>query len=74
MRSLHIDDHVRLTEPMPELMLAKGAVGVVRSEWFSPATCFEVEFTSPGEPHATRALLQAGQLAFDEAEDAAALH
>jgi hypothetical protein len=59
MRSPHIDDFVRLTQDIPELLLNRGQVGVVRSTWFAPTVAYEVEFHPIGLDHQTRALLLA---------------
>lgn len=55
MPSLHVDDHVRLTEDVPELSLHRGDVGTVCSIWFSPGDTYEVEFGEPG--HTRRCLV-----------------
>ena len=65
MRQPHIDDFVRLTRDIPELALHRGEVGVVRSTWFAPSTCFEVEFHC-GLDCETRALIMGEQLEVDE--------
>jgi len=59
MRQPRIDDLVRLTHDIPELSLARGEVGVVRSTWFAPETSYEVEFQRIGSDVQTRALVQA---------------
>ena len=56
MRSAQIDARVRLTHDVPTLWLSRGDVGVVRSVWMSPASCYEVEFCKPGRS-SVRALL-----------------
>ena len=70
MRQPHVDDFVRLTRDIPELFLHRGEVGVVRSTWFAPSSCFEVEFHC-GLDSGTRALIMAEQL---EVEEAAIAH
>ena len=65
MRSLAIDDCVRLTKDVPELMLKRGTVGIVCSTWGSPVEAYEVEFGPPGLDEMTRALLMAEQLEID---------
>ena len=65
MRQPHIDDFVRLTRDIPELFLHRGEIGVVRSTWFAPSTCFEVEFRC-GLDCETRALIMAEQLEVEE--------
>jgi hypothetical protein len=49
---------VRLNHDVPELWLRRGDVGVVQSNWISPADYLEVEFHKPGQC-AVRALLNA---------------
>ena len=66
MRQPHIDDYVRLTQDIPELLLNRGEVGVVRSTWFAPSIAYEVEFHHPGLDLATRALLMAEQVQVEE--------
>jgi len=66
MRQPHVDDFVRLTRDIPELALQRGEVGVVRSTWFAPSTCFEVEFHPCGLDSETRALIMAEQLEVEE--------
>jgi len=72
MREPHIDDLVRLTHDLPELSLYRGQVGVVRSMWCAPLTCYEVEFHEVGLDHETRALVMAEQLQVAEETQAAA--
>jgi hypothetical protein len=66
MRQPHIDDFVRLTQDIPELLLCRGQVGVVRSTWFAPTVAYEVEFHLVGFDHQTRALLLAEQVQVEE--------
>ncbi|HYO10277.1 MAG TPA: DUF4926 domain-containing protein [Tepidisphaeraceae bacterium] len=66
MRTPHVDDFVRLTRDIPHLSLHRGQVGVVRSTWCSPLTCYEVEFREPGIDSDTRALVMAEQLQVEE--------
>ena len=66
MRQPHVDDFVRLTRDIPELSLHRGEVGVVRSTWFAPSTCFEVEFHPCDLDSETRALIMAEQLEVEE--------
>ena len=54
--------YVRLMQDIPELGLRSGEVGVVCSEWFAPATAYEVEFQPAGLSCGTRALLLAHQI------------
>jgi len=56
MRTAQVDAQVRLTHDVPTLWLSRGHVGVVRSVWMSPASCYEVEFCKPGQS-SVRALL-----------------
>ena len=56
MRTAQVDTLVRLTHDVPTLWLSRGDVGVVRSVWMSPASCYEVEFCKPGQS-SVRALL-----------------
>ena len=51
MRLPRVDDVVRLTEDIPELALARGEVGVVRSTWFAPTVVYEVEFHEIGHDY-----------------------
>ena len=66
MRRPNVDDLVRLTRDIPELLLNRGQVGVVRSTWFAPSVAYEVEFHRVGLDYQTRALLMPEQL---EVED-----
>jgi hypothetical protein len=72
MRMPHIDDLVRLTQDIPELELARGELGVVRSTWCSPHMAFEVEFKPPGQRFHTRCLLAAEQVVVEEPADVVA--
>ena len=56
MPTTQVDALVRLTHDVPTLWLSRGDVGVVRSVWMSPASCYEVEFSKPGQS-SVRALL-----------------
>jgi len=66
MRKPNIDDFVRLMTDIPELMLHRGDVGVVRSTWFAPTTAYEVEFHPIGLDSQTRALLLAEQVQVED--------
>jgi hypothetical protein len=67
MREPRIDDRVRLTQDLPELLLCRGSVGVVRSTWFAPTVAYEVEFQEAGlNSQQTRALLMANQVEVEE--------
>lgn len=68
MRPLHIDDHVRLVQDIPESFLSRGEVGIVRSTWFSPATAYEVEFQQIGSDYQTRVLVRPEQVRLEELE------
>ena len=68
MRQPHVDDVVVLTHDVPELSLARGVMGVIRSQWFAPAEAYEVEFAGPGLNHETRAVLLAEQLQLADQE------
>jgi hypothetical protein len=65
MRQPAIDDHVRLTQDIPELWLTKGERGVVRSTWFAPSIAYEVEFQIGLDCH-TRVLVRPEQLQVEE--------
>ncbi|MGE5608747.1 MAG: DUF4926 domain-containing protein [Bacillota bacterium] len=60
MRQLGVDDRVRLKRDIPELGLHRGETGVVCSQWFAPATAYEVEFNHSGQN--LRALLMSEQV------------
>jgi hypothetical protein len=62
MRIPHVDDLVRLIQDIPELELARGELGIVRSTWCSPQMAYEVEFKPPGQNFQTRCLLAAEQV------------
>jgi len=66
MRKPHVDDFVRLMQDIPELLLNRGAVGVVRSTWFSPSIAYEVEFHQIGHDCETRALLMEEQVQVED--------
>ncbi len=65
MREPRIDDLVRLTKDIPELSLARGEVGVVRSTWCAPTVVYEVEFSQIGHDYQTRTLLRPEQIEVD---------
>ena len=69
MSSLHVDDRVRLIQDIPELLLSRGELGVVRSTWCAPDIAYEVEFNSDDGLHNTRTLLLAGQVERTEYEE-----
>lgn len=62
----HVDCFVRLIRDIPELSLARGEVGVVRSEWFAPEVAYEVEFFVTGLHDSTRALLMQDQIEIED--------
>jgi hypothetical protein len=66
MRTPTVNDFVRLTSDVPELQLARGDVGVVRSQWFAPEIAYEVEFHLVGLDEPTRALLMADQIRVED--------
>jgi hypothetical protein len=66
MRTLNIDDIVRLRKDIPELMLTRGETGVVRSTWFAPTVAYEVEFCKEGVDYPPRALLMPEQVEFED--------
>ena len=66
MRTPQVDDLVRLKYDVPELLLTRGEVGVIRSTWFAPTTAYEVEFHQIGQDQQTRALLRAEQVELEE--------
>jgi hypothetical protein len=66
MRHPHIDDVVRLNQDIPELSLARGQVGVIRSTWFAPTVAYEVEFLDAGSAYGTRALLLERQVTLED--------
>ena len=66
MRRPIVDDLVRLIHDIPELSLARGDKGIVRSTWFAPTVAYEVEFSPEGNANQTRALLLEDQVQVDE--------
>lgn len=66
MRTPHVNDWVCLTQDIPELALAKGEAGIVRSTWCAPYDAFEVEFRPAGQRCQTRCLLAGGQVVVRE--------
>jgi hypothetical protein len=73
MRMPHVDDRVMLTQDIPELELARGEMGVVRSTWCSPSLAFEGEFHPPGQGFQKRCLLAAEQVQVQDDEEVVAL-
>lgn len=67
MRHPSVNDHVRLTQDIPELELSRGDIGIVRSTWFAPHMAYEVEFNAIGLSSETRALLLEEQLQVQDA-------
>lgn len=66
MRRPSVNDYVRLMRDIPELALASGEIGVIRSQWFAPEVAYEVEFHTPGLDEPTRALLMADQIVIED--------
>jgi hypothetical protein len=62
MRHPCVDDVVQLANDLPELMLACGELGVVRSIWCAPARADEVEFHPAAASTPTRVLLMMEQV------------
>jgi hypothetical protein len=60
-----INDVVTLLQDVPDLALARGQRGVVRSTWFSPFVAYEVGFQPRGLDCQTRALLLSEQIEVD---------
>ena len=52
----NINDRVRLMHDIPEHLLQRGDVGVVRSVWFEPDAAYEVGFRT-GKGAETRVLV-----------------
>ena len=65
MAGLIAEEHVRLTQDVPELGLRRGDTGVVCSTWFDPTTAFEVEFQPDASDCPVRALLMPHQIRRD---------
>jgi hypothetical protein len=66
MRRPIVNDYVRLIHDVPEMLLSRGDIGIVRSTWFAPAVAYEVEFHPLGAMTDTRVLLRAEQIEVDE--------
>ncbi len=66
MRNPTVNDRVRLTQDIPELLLRQGDLGVVCSTWFYPAPAYEVDFLPAGLNEHTRALLLSEQLQIED--------
>jgi len=71
MRRPIINDYVRLIHDVPEMLLARGDIGIVRSTWFAPAVAYEVEFHPLGAKTDTRVLLRAEQMEVEDNPSAA---
>ena len=71
MRRPQLNDCVRLIHDVPEMLLSRGDLGVVRSTWFAPAVAYEVEFHPLGVDTDTRVLLRADQMEVEEDRAAA---
>ncbi len=67
MKKPAVNDYVRLVCDLPELALARGELGVVRSKWCAPDIAYEVEFHALGLSEPTRALLMGDQIEPDDA-------
>ena len=61
-----VNDHVRLTQDIPNLCLHRGESGIVCSSWCVPTVAYEVEFHTAGSDDATRALVPGEQLEIEE--------
>ena len=70
-RAPRLNDVVRLTRDVPELLLRRGETGPVRSTWFSPATAYEVEHRDAGNENLTLALLREEQVTVEDEPTAA---
>ena len=55
-------------QDIPELMLRRGDIGIVRSTWFAPFTRYEVEFERAGQGVNVCALLKPEQVRVEEEE------
>lgn len=66
MKTPHENDYVRLRQDIPELLLARGEIGVVRGRWYEPVVAYEVEFHPVGVGQKMLALLKGDQLEMDE--------
>ncbi len=72
MRSLHVDDRVRLIDDVPETDLVRGRVGVICSQWKGDREpLFEVEFNSTEHDDVLRLLLRSTQIQCDVDEPVA---
>jgi hypothetical protein len=74
MRSPHVNDTVRLTKDVPELLLHRGEVGIVRSTWFAPAVAYEVEFRQSGAVGLMLALLRDEQIEVEDTPPSAEIN
>jgi hypothetical protein len=66
MRQPKVDDHVRLTQDIPERWLHHGDPGIVCSRWCLPTVAYEIEFHAAGSGDTTRALVLGEQLEVEE--------
>jgi len=55
MTTIQREVRVRLNREIPELLLNRGDVGIIKSKWCSNA--YEVEFHKSGQPLAVRSLV-----------------
>jgi len=63
----HVNDRVRLTRDLPELLLHRGDAGVVQSVWsFAPSCAYEVEFDAKAGFAQPRCLLGESELVVEE--------
>jgi hypothetical protein len=74
MRKPVVNDRVRLTGELPEQSLHAGEVGVVRSVWFSPGDCYEIEFPSHESEPPDRCLVPAKLLEIEEETQSGGSH
>ena len=66
MQQPKVDDHVRLTQDIPDLWLHHGQSGIVCSRWSDPTPAFEVEFHTTDPDEVIRALVLGEQLEVEE--------
>ena len=66
MRQPKVDDHVRLTQDIPNLWLHRGETGIICSRWSVPMPAFEVEFHTTDPHDVVRALVLREQLEVEE--------
>lgn len=66
MRSLCVNDTVRLIHGVPNDFLPAGTVGVIQSIWGGIEQEYEVEFRIPGTEEVVREVLKAGDIKLEE--------